>query len=112
MIYLLLAMRGMRGALAVRDTFGKLLGGGLAFAIVMQVFVVVGGVTKLIPMTGITSPFLSYGGSSLLANYVLVALLLRISDAARRPQHTSRPRLPQVQAPIAEAHTVLVERPK
>jgi cell division protein FtsW (lipid II flippase) len=110
MVYLLLAMRGMRSALAVRDTFGKLLGGGLAFTIVMQIFVVVGGVTKLIPETGITAPFLSKGGSSLLANYILVALLLRISDAARRP--AARPKPQQPQAPLAEAHTVLVERPK
>jgi cell division protein FtsW (lipid II flippase) len=110
MVYLLLAMRGMRSALAVRDTFGKLLGGGLAFAVVMQVFVVVGGVTKLIPETGITAPFLSQGGSSLLANYILVALLLRISDAARRP--AARPKPQQPQTPLAEAHTVLVERPK
>jgi cell division protein FtsW (lipid II flippase) len=110
LVYTVLAMRGMRSALAVRDTFGKLLGGGLSFALVMQVFVVVGGVTKLIPLTGITAPFLSAGGSSLLANYVLIALLLRISDAARRPQGGSRPRL-AVQAPIAEANTVMVERP-
>lgn len=111
MTYLVLAMRGMRSSLAVRDTFGKLLGGGLAFALMMQVFVVVGGVTSLIPMTGMTAPFLSYGGSSLLSNYMLVALLLRISDAARRPQPSSRPQADQQKAPIAEAGTVFVERP-
>ncbi|HEY7595763.1 MAG TPA: FtsW/RodA/SpoVE family cell cycle protein [Actinophytocola sp.] len=110
LVYMLLAMRGLRSAVAVRDTFGKLLGGGLSFALIMQVFVVVGGVTKLIPMTGITAPFLSAGGSSLLANYVLVALLLRISDAARRPQTGAKPKQPQ-QVPIAEAGTVMVERP-
>jgi len=111
LVYMLLAMRGLRSAVAVRDTFGKLLGGGLSFALIMQVFVVVGGVTKLIPLTGITAPFLSAGGSSLLANYVLVALLLRISDAARRPQTGQKPK-PVNQAPIAEAHTVMVERPQ
>ncbi|MEU4669774.1 FtsW/RodA/SpoVE family cell cycle protein [Amycolatopsis sp. NPDC023774] len=109
MLYLLIAMRGMRSALAVRDTFGKLLGGGLAFTMVMQIFVVVGGVTALIPETGITAPFLSQGGSSLLANYILVALLLRISDAARKPAKRAKPQQPQ--APIAEARTVLVQRP-
>ena len=111
MVYMLLAMRGLRSAVAVRDTFGKLLGGGLSFALIMQVFVVVGGVTKLIPLTGITAPFLSAGGSSLLANYVLVALLLRISDAARRPQTGQKPK-PANQVPIAEAGTVMVERPQ
>ncbi|KAA2263735.1 FtsW/RodA/SpoVE family cell cycle protein [Solihabitans fulvus] len=109
MIYLLLVMRGLRGALAVRDTFGKLLAGGLAFSVGVQTFIIVGGVTKLIPLTGITTPFLANGGSSLLANYILVALLLRISDTARRPQASSRPKPPQ--PAIADQHTVLVERP-
>ncbi|MFJ5987773.1 FtsW/RodA/SpoVE family cell cycle protein [Lentzea sp. NPDC092896] len=110
LVYMVFALRGLRGAIAVRDSFGKLLGGGLAFAVCFQVFIVVGGITKLIPMTGITAPFLSYGGSSLLANYILVALLLRISAAARAPQRVAKPK-PQ-QPAIADQHTVMVERPK
>ena len=93
MAYLLLIGAGLRIALRTDNTFEKLLAVGLTTILGVQAFIIVGGVIKVVPLTGITLPFVSYGGSSLLSNYILLALLIRLSDsgarrlarAARRP---------------------------
>ncbi|NYD67798.1 FtsW/RodA/SpoVE family cell cycle protein [Agromyces atrinae] len=82
-LYILFVARGFRIGFAGQDDFGKLLGVGLAFVVALQVFIVVGGVTRVIPLTGLTTPFLAAGGSSLVANWIIVALLLRLSDTVR-----------------------------
>lgn len=82
-LYLILVSRGMRIGFAGQDDFGRLLGVGLSFVIALQVFIVVGGVTRVIPLTGLTTPFLAAGGSSLVANWIIVAILLRLSDTVR-----------------------------
>ncbi|MDX6309180.1 MAG: hypothetical protein QOI06_2226 [Nocardioidaceae bacterium] len=100
-IYALIVERGLRTALICRDPFGKLLAVGLSMAFALQVFVVIGGVTKLIPLTGLTTPFLSYGGSALIANWAMVALVLRVSNHARQP-------VPDLVVPTADDDTQVV----
>jgi cell division protein FtsW (lipid II flippase) len=83
-VYLLLVQRGFKIATLARDSFSKLLATGLTAVLALQVFVIVGGVTRVIPLTGVTLPFVSYGGSSIVANFILLALLLLVSNRARR----------------------------
>jgi cell division protein FtsW (lipid II flippase) len=103
LLYGLIVERGVRTALAARDPFGKLLAVGLSGAFALQVFVVAGGVMGLIPLTGMTLPFVAYGGSSVIANWALIGILLRISDTARRPAPSP--------APTPDAEMTQVVRP-
>lgn len=82
-LYLVLISRGIRVGFAGQDDFGKLLGIGVSFVLALQVFIVIGGVTRVIPLTGLPTPFLAAGGSSLLANWVIVGLLARITNSIR-----------------------------
>ncbi|GAB3656186.1 FtsW/RodA/SpoVE family cell cycle protein [Actinocorallia lasiicapitis] len=89
LVYALLVERGMKVAISTKDEFSKLFAGGVSFVFALQVFAIVGGVTKLIPFTGLTTPFLTQGGSSLLANWILIAILIRLSHEARKPAPVS-----------------------
>jgi cell division protein FtsW (lipid II flippase) len=83
LVYLLVVWRGFKTAMLARDSFSTLMVAGLTGMFALQVFVIVGGVTRVIPLTGVTLPFISYGGSSIIANFVLIALVLLVSDRAR-----------------------------
>ena len=86
MLYLLIIAAGMITAMKIKDGFGKLLASGLVFTMAFQVFTVVGGITLVIPLTGLTLPYMAAGGSSLIANYMLAALLVVISNSANKPE--------------------------
>jgi cell division protein FtsW (lipid II flippase) len=101
LLYAVLVVRGYRAGTMLRDPFGRLLSIGLASLLALQVFVVGGGVTDLIPLTGMTMPFLAQGGSSLVTNWILIALLVRMSDAARRPEPPLLPPPPAAPPPTA-----------
>ncbi|MFI7274145.1 FtsW/RodA/SpoVE family cell cycle protein [Streptomyces sp. NPDC049879] len=103
LLYALLIERGFRTALAARDPFGKLLAIGLTGVFALQTFVVAGGVLGVIPLTGMTMPFLAQGGSSVIANWALIALLLRISDTARRPAPAPAPSLDAEETQVVRA---------
>jgi cell division protein FtsW (lipid II flippase) len=86
LLYMAFVVRGFQIALAATDGFSKLLAAGLSFGFAFQTFVIVGGITRVIPLTGITLPFVSYGGSSIVANFLLVAGLMLISHRANRQE--------------------------
>lgn len=109
LIYGLIVARGMRAALGARDPFGKLLAAGVSFVFAIQVFAIIGGVTRLLPLTGLTTPFMSQGGSSLVANWMLFGLLMILTHQVRRPALEPAPAGPV--ASLAEEATIVVKTP-
>ncbi|MGW4027940.1 FtsW/RodA/SpoVE family cell cycle protein [Streptomyces sp. NPDC004838] len=107
LLYALLVARGFRAGLSLRDPFGRLLAVGLASIVALQVFVITGGVTGLIPLTGMAMPFLAQGGSSVVTNWIIVALLIRASDSAREPRPEPEP-APEPAAPQGPGSFTLV----
>lgn len=104
-LYGLLVARGLRAALSCRDSFGKLLAAGLSFVFGLQVFAIIGGVTRLLPLTGLTTPFMSQGGSSEVANWALVAILMLVSHQARRPADELQANLEEDPPPLMDTET-------
>lgn len=102
LIYAMLVARGFKAALGAREPFGKLLATGLTFSFGLQVFLIIGGVTRTLPLTGLTTPFMSQGGTSLVANWIVISLLLIVSHYARRPVVASAP--PEI-ADLSTEHT-------
>ncbi len=107
-IYLLMVSRSLRIGLTSTDVFGKLLACGFSFVFALQIFAIIGGVTRLLPLTGLTTPFMSQGGSSLVANWLIVAILLQVSHQARRPVSTLEASAPV--EPIADDATAVIGR--
>lgn len=105
LIYLLMVARGLRVALTSTVIYGKLLAAGFSFIFALQTFAIIGGVTRLLPLTGLTTPFLSQGGSSLIANWMIVALLMLISHQARRPATKAGP----VEVDLSDMQTSVIE---
>ena len=106
-LYGVIVMRGLRAALTSNDPFSKLLAAGLSFVFALQVFAIIGGVTRLLPLTGLTTPFLSQGGSSLIANYTMISLLMVVTHRVRRPA----PEAAEPQQSLAHDTTQVISTP-